>query len=152
MLFSMVYVVKNFTLGKNFYECKRQRGKDWIGKIFWSEKIQNFKLFFCQNHLYHLKALEKLYRRLLRGYSQILYWFWDINTRNHWKLPKIRENKHFWWFQVSISQNQCRIWLYPLKCLLYSFLRAFRWFRWFWQKKSLKFWIFSLQNFLPMQP
>ena len=43
------------------------------GKTLRAKFFENFKLIFRQYHVYHSKALEKLYRRLLNGYSRFPY-------------------------------------------------------------------------------
>ena len=58
------------------------------GKTLRAKFFENFKLIFRQCHVYHSKALEKLYRRLLIEYSRFPYLTRDNSRRscNLWSI------------------------------------------------------------------
>ena len=97
--------------------------------------------FKTQNHLYHSKALEKLYRGRLSDFIRFL----NLTRENPFRRPKKRQfftlffffdvknhkKVQFWRLRIEFSRVRLRNRLCSLKSPLYSFSRAVEWYKWF---------------------
>ena len=107
-------------------------------------KKRHFQIHLYQKHIYHLKALKKLYKRHLNG----TYRFLIRNSENPgWKLRKVLElwpqqvflatlshNFHYFWWQIDMFRlNVFYITFWELSDGIYVFL-----YRWFWKWRFLK--------------
>ena len=129
------------------------------GRAINPEKLTKMTKFKTQNHLYHSKALEKLYRGLSSEYSRFL----NPNSRKFilktkkksifhsfflFLTSKITKKTRFDVFELKFSRK-LKNRLYSLKSPLYSFSRAFEWYQWFWVSNFVIFVNFSGFRALP---